>query len=453
MATTSRLTSEQIETALAGVLDIKDAISSISTQLDVLTDESTLKLEALLTKCPTDISDELQRHLKVDKTYKRSEEYYHYLRLLRVSKYHTDLQLIYTLSLHSNPNVPWCNNINSQIVTSIITEINMPNEIIEDFIENEYKRNIQQVKSERSSSGLRPRLGFNSVASEISSSEQIEKLKAYPISLSQAWFLIEISTDKHRWCSQVFNLTISFILNLLDLSDIEIKTHACQLLQFLLSKSSHFKFNSGLIKEVSKSLSKCLVYIPPSVSVDRSLPILSQAYPCLIEVYSTYGTNLDYVELISTIISNVNHLLTSEVEITEPVLVLLLDQVLVMSEKLDTDITICLSKLLYTLNQVIVNINICERVPQVIAKALNCQSRIITIFQSSTSEFKQILYSYRFDLLGAYGILYKRIKHFKDEAQLIDCMTENITQFGELSQDIDTYTEWQDLTKLVIPIY
>ncbi|RLV94869.1 hypothetical protein JA1_001308 [Spathaspora sp. JA1] len=392
------------------------------------------QLEKLSLEQANTIPPELVSELEVDINYKSYFFYTEYLHELSESKYTIDANIIHILSLHACDFNPWVNT-NGVIVRTIISDIDIPDELIEDFIRNEYKRNLNSVKPPPV---VTSRLGYNPIANEITSSEDIEKFKKFPVVLSNAWFLIEVSSTKlqenHWLTDEICRLTLSLVLNLIQVPDWQVKKQGCQLLNFLMSKLTIEK-HTGFISEIRKLLNKYVMAFDA---------ISDDAFVILNEMYKSYGTNLDFIELLNSLISLLNHLLVSELKIVE--FCRIIKEIGVIVEQISIDVTICLSKLLFTFNQILVNVDLYEKMPRVLSYALKCQLVIIKQFTGcSNPKFKLQLYSYRMDLLGAWGILYRRVDSSKDWCRLRKLIKENMDEFEQLGN----YKDWQDLSKLV----
>lgn len=460
------LTQAQVDTILANVIDVQSELTEIPNRLQDLSDRQTFAVEALLIRHPLDLEQIL-----IDKLTIRSDTnwdllngtkdainlvYYRYLRLLRVSGFNVT-SILPVISLHANPNLPWCCETNADIVTSIIEKCSSIQQYMPEFISTVYKDILKELhgdqttRKSKATGGLRPRLGFNRIRSELNNQERNDKWKLYPRALAISWFLIDCATNDSSWKDQFWLLTLAFILNVMDDSDIPIKVQMCKILNHLVShfKQLDFKFwgvqNSGLMPEVIDGLKKCLVHIPSITPVKESRAILCEAYPCIREIQLIYGNKLDLIDILNShILSSLNHLLNShDFESTAPIIELLLENLDAVIDELSIELFVSMSKVMFMLNQIITNDRLLGTAPSVIIIALRCHQNILR--QDFPIELSTILFTYHYDLMGSWFILVQRLRKYEMNDKSLEYQVyENFKELKKLSSKCNKLEEFNE---------
>ncbi|KAI5963412.1 hypothetical protein KGF57_001290 [Candida theae] len=344
------------------------------------------------------------------------ETYYHDLVKLDSSTY-WNLDVVRAISLHANPNLPWCSETNALIVESIVLKRDV-NEYLDAFIQNDFCSRLKKIEKlaqwgKGKQSALKPRLSF-----------QDEKFDAIP--LSQAWFLINVTKNEDK---EVCKLILLLIIDCLQF-DIPAKIQACKVLEHL--KILNTPSIRNLIQPLRGNLAKCLNHIPSITSESDSISLLSEAYPCIYRLDSEYGTDLNYIETIATILSSISHVTKY------PKLVsFLLDQLRVCISRIGNSVLISISKIFYTLNQIITNIGILESSPSIIEHALDVENDILQLESP-------LVYSFVYDLLGAYYILKKRVETYNVE-ELSDHIQKNLASLRKLAIICDQLSDFEDI--------
>ncbi|CAK9439022.1 uncharacterized protein LODBEIA_P32460 [Lodderomyces beijingensis] len=341
------------------------------------------------------------------------------------SRYHGDLlaiesakiinyDVVKAISLHANPNLSWCSEANAQIVSSIIQSNNLQSYLTQ-FLNQEFRSNLKKVEKQAKSglggrrSGLRPKLTFQDQTFD-------------PVPLAQAWFLIEVTKNKDR--------EVNMLILLLLIDDFYFDTwgkiETCKVLQKLKLDTLN-----SLVPQLRESLSKCLLHIPPVTPEDESLSLLQVAYPSLYRVDDEFGTNLNYIETIATIMSSMSYAANFE-----KTMCFLLEQLSICIKRIGVDVLISVSKIFYLLNQLITNIAMMERC-KVILAALRAQNEILQLESP-------LLYSFIFDLVGAYALLTKRVEKYK-VADIQEQISVNRGSLRQLAVSCGKLSEFDEL--------
>ncbi|KAG7661224.1 uncharacterized protein J8A68_005220 [[Candida] subhashii] len=458
------LTRSQMDDLIKDVVDIQIQLAEIPNQLINLNDDyETFKIESLMISHPINhIQDILIKKLQLPENIDWNLEspthlqYYRYLRLLRVC-FELEPETIEVLSLHSNPYLPWSNSTNSEIVKSIIRKHNIDSQsYVPEFISNVYKQNLKKLNTSenrakaKSGGGLRPRLGYSRIKNELQFQERKDQWKHHPHSLTNAWFLIDCATLNSVWKGEFWLLTIAFILNLIDEGDIPAKVQACQILKRLVTRFSELDFNfnsiqnSGLIPELKEGLRKCLVHVPSITPVDESKAILSVAYPCIIDIELIYGTKLDLIDILNShVLPSLGHLLNNrDYANTGVIIEILLKTLNRMIEELSIEVFLSMSKIMFTLNQIITDVGLLETTSTTaVLDALQCHHKIIT--QEYPKGLSEILFSYHFDFIGAWYIVQQRLKKYEMSNEPVATqIIENLEALKKLSKKCDKLEEY-----------
>ncbi|KAI5965151.1 uncharacterized protein KGF55_001371 [Candida pseudojiufengensis] len=370
----------------------------------------------------TNSSNDINKCFEKLKDLNHSSQYYHpYLLDLNNSTIILNLQQIQILSLHSNPNLSWSSLENSQLVQAIISKNNITH-LLPQYINNYFRPKLQEIEklvklsSKLQQSSLRPRLTF-----------QDNKFDSIP--LAQAWFLITFQND-----SEIQLLSLLLIIDTLKF-DIDTKIQACKLLEYLQSKEIKLTPSiKNLINPLRTNLGKCLTHVPPITPDNESLNLLSIVYPCLYELDKKFGSNLNFIEIISQILTSLNY-----VHNYPNLMIFLLNQLSIVIKQIKLDVLISISKIFYTLNNIITNLNYLEQYPQIIKAALNVENDMLTSIDNP------IIYSFVYDLIGAYGILLKRVSKYEINGFKDIIISQNLKSLQELASKYDKLNEFNDL--------
>ena len=148
---------------------------------------------------------------------------------------------------------------------------------------------------------------------------------------------------------------------------------------------------TGLVDLLIESCKTCLTYLPNLTPSDQSFYLLSIAYPTVVKLCvlncKKEANFLSLVELINgNILSSATHIHNSNGPNSNyPLLSLLFNQLdIIIKYYLKTNVLICLSRLNFTVNQVMSNPDIFEEGIEgvnCIKSALNVQSSILQSFK------------------------------------------------------------------------
>ena len=253
------------------------------------------------------------------------------------------------------------------------------------------------------------------------------------------WFVIyTITSNEHL--NQFWPLITSFILNLIDDHDPLMKAQSCELLNYFMLMIDHSKdykqhilLKTGLVDLLIESCKTCLTYLPNLTPSDQSFYLLSIAYPTVVKLCvlncKKEANFLSLVELINgNILSSATHIHNSNGPNSNyPLLSLLFNQLdIIIKYYLKTNVLICLSRLNFTVNQVMSNPDIFEEGIEgvnCIKSALNVQSSILQSFKLlNDREGLKLILNYKYDFLAVWTILQKRLKHNLVEHSNVDVL-------------------------------
>ncbi|KAG5422278.1 hypothetical protein I9W82_001373 [Candida metapsilosis] len=344
------------------------------------------------------------------------EKYYDDLVRLEVSTY-WNLDVVRAISLHANPNLTWCSEANASLVESIILKKDVE-QYLHIFIQDDFCSGLKKIEKmaqwgKSRQSALRPRLSF-----------QDQQFDAIP--LAQAWFLINVTKNEDK---EVCKLILLLIIDSLQF-DVGAKVQACKLLAEL--KIHNTPSIRNLIGPLRENLAKCLNHLPSITSETDSLLLLSVAYPCIYRLDSDYGTDLNYIETIAIVLSSITHVIKYP-KLTH----FLLDQLKICINRIGKSVLISISKILYTLNQIITNVGILESSAATIKHALDVENDILQLESP-------LIYTFVYDLSGAYYILQKRVETY-DIDSLADPIQRNIASLRKLSILCDKLSHFEDI--------
>lgn len=328
-----------------------------------------------------------------------------------------NLDVVRAISLHANPNLTWCSDANAQIVESIVHKRKF-DEYLHSFIQDDFCTRLKKIEKmaqwgKGKQLALKPRLSF-----------QEQNFDAIP--LAQAWFLIEVTKNGDK---EVCKLILLLIIDTLQF-DIPAKIQACKLLTHLKIDNTPSIMN--LIAPLRQNLAKCLHHVPSITAEIYSLLLLSVAYPCIYRLDSEYGTDLNFIETIATILSSITHVIKYPKLAT-----FLLDQLRICISHIGISTLISISKVFYTLNQIITNIGILEQLPSIILHALDVENDILQLESP-------MVYSFVYDLMGAYYILRVRVETYNIEG-LHNSILRNIFSLKKLAISCDKLSDFEDI--------
>lgn len=300
--------------------------------------------------------------------------------LLKSIETTSSYELVLALSLHADPNLPWCSLENANLVKSIMSNFDYQPYIPQ--LIRHFKSSLKRIQ--------RTALNKHILLGE-------ENLGV----ISQAWFLVD-----YAYTQEICILAMLLVVDVLTTYSVPGKIQGFKLLSHLP------ELHHPLLPQVRSAASKCLVHVPPITPIAHSLPLLEEAYHW---VYKLNQTTPDYIQTIATILSTIN----------TPARPFLLQQLSKYTRRVSTDVFISTSKIFYALNNILVSLDI---TPEEVALALTIQNDIINL------NHKFVL-TYAYDFIGAWSILLRR-----HPGKFADQLKRNISSLQKLANnnDIDT---------------
>ena len=335
---------------------------------------------------------------------------------LETTPVYFDLDTIEAISQHANPYLSWCSSEGAALVMEIV-DSSCSGKNIDDFVEEKVVPRMQTLPSsqkttsagyaaKRTLGGLKPRLGFTQSEQELSIPET---------TYSMIYFCISCQ-HKGTWYSSRWSLVTSFILKVLDDPSAVIKIQGCHLLDhfLLFPQATSLLDRTGLRDLFSDSTKVCLSYLPGMTPLDQSLPLLDIAY---VVMFKLEGKNvhkmLDMLSgILRAILSKINEPEIQNSQYKLPIL--LLQKLKKCLGTLEHRFVASLSRVNYTLNQVIVNPGATEHEMGtfMVTEAVKVQLFMISTAESYGNEYLNLVTSYKLDMLGAWAVALKR---FDDE--------------------------------------
>ncbi|CAK7891957.1 hypothetical protein CAAN1_19S00826 [[Candida] anglica] len=393
-------------------------------------------------------------------------EYYHPLRVLRniCGKVNDEVKhnIIVTASYHIKPNLPWTSPVNCQLSQEIIDQCDLKNFDFDAYVQFQLTPNVLQLsktgtsynsgnskissvsgyrKSSNSYNGLNPILGFSQSSSADEDQRHHWRTSQQIKSLSMVWWYIRQCSDK---MDRTWPLVTSFTLNVLEDHNAFIKAQGCEILDTLIMSSSgkQILIKSGLLDLFIDATKVCLSYLPTLTPEDTSYYILERAYPVVLsltELKINSGT-ISESSSITPFITVVNENILASIQRIRggdsKLLCLLIEQLKnIISEHLGYQVLATLSRVLFTINQVMVDPTLfdkgAESVEDILQLCLEIQTvvfeEIATVVSHEDLEGLKLIVEYRYDFLGVWSIVYKRIR--RDEAkqeEVIETIRQNL---------------------------
>lgn len=406
------------------------------------------------------------------------------------SEIELSLDCLDTLSWYINCYAPWSSDLKAKLVSDFF--LNQPdviqyvNSYIPDFIEKKVRPLLLAVSSLNRSDvgnkslsnprlgksgyakpasrfqlhgGLRPRLGFSGISEDIKGDQHRKtwKQSSRVRSISQVYYLIFLA-DKSPHFENYWPYITSFILNLLDDSEIKYKVQGIQLLDYFVymnrsNSKDHILVKSRLLELFIESLKGCLHYLPDITSILDSFDLLNVSYPLIMKLFELKEDFLpDFLSLLDeNIVASIKHLSfsSSKMENFKLIKLLLGELELAICEYVGSSIIASFPKINPTINNILTEPYIleCGDIGEAcIEKALLIHRLVLDIFiNGDTIEEKDLLLNYMLDLLSAWCILYRRIVlrryECRDGVSLIDECKENVTRLRVLAQLCSRATE------------
>lgn len=336
------------------------------------------------------------------------------------------LSLLRLLSLYMNPHVSWSNAYLAQAAT-LSAEVMAPH--IPQFFDHlkPHLLNIRNPKlttagykkSAQKAMGLQPSLGLRYSAASEESKRNSWKNSDDVKSLS--WIVPLIVVGK-RWpgFDSSWPIVTTFMINVLDDSDTEFRTIGCHLLKLFLDCClGDVLLKSGLVRVFWDSVEASLSFLPSLTPAVKSLRLLSVAYPTLsLLAVLNKAKPIDFVMILD---KNILGLIThvhgrGNDEGAHEVLAFLLEQIgNIVTHHIKASVLVCLSRLLFTLNQLIINPFLidADNGLKVVNAALKGHKEILEAFLPAIDlEASKLVLLYKYDFIGSWAILGKRCVKF-----------------------------------------
>lgn len=363
--------------------------------------------------------------------------------------------LLVLVSQYLNPHVPWSN-------PKLAAEAgNLPENISKwamDFVDylkpqllklSNLKLSLAGYRRNKKN-GLRPALGFSAIGSGLEDDLRAGwKKSEMTKSLSLVCFLIRIG-EKSSEFGTFWPLITSFMLNVLDDPDPVFRSQGCFLLLYFLDHGhGHLLQKSGLAQVFQESAETCLSYLPSLTPADVSLHLLRAAYPVLyrLVLVSEY---LPFVEIEEQILSSITHVQGRDNDKeTNAVLVFLVDQIHHIIQKyLGSAVLVTLSRTMFIVNQLVTNPYIIETENgvELVNSALLVHRSVLELFPDNAEGAKLVML-YKFDFLGSWAVLGKRVEKFgvgntatgnliEENCQLLGGLAKLLGSLEELKSDV-----------------
>lgn len=357
--------------------------------------------------------------------------YYHKLRVLRVVlEKLPNFDLIVLASYHCNPHVPWSSPVNAELVR------NTPAPDILQYIESLRPNLLVLPKPSKAlHGGLAPRLGYGGAKREIHEEDARGTWKLGPKvkAVAMEWFLI-LLIGEGNWFDTNWPVVTSFILNLGDDHEPRYKLQACKLLVYLLLQlertQSQLLHKSGLLEGFVAFTRSCL----SNMTLDTTLPLISDAFPCLLRLLDMKNDPLKFVDVInSNILAPVSTLIRSRERLDTAAF--LVDQITaITAQHIHGSILVSFSRINFTLSQTITDPYLIDSTEGLglIEASLRCQRVVMDEVND-----REILASYQYDLIGAWIVLKKRLGRMEASGSIVGQLAANIARLQELGLNED----------------
>lgn len=359
----------------------------------------------------------------------------------------TQYDLMSLMSIYANPNVPWSSPKVASETLKLDPDLFFP--FLLRFIDDLKPKLLKLANTKVSlagyarpkvKSGLRPTLGLNGGSAGEDLVRKTWKSSSEVTSLSCVYFILQMGTEweefNHHW-----PLVTSFILNVLDDSDPLFRAQGCHLLGVFIAKYPGLLTNSRLDKVFQESVEVCLTYLPQLTPPLTSLHILQSAYPVLYQLLGLQkALYVQYIDVLEkNILGLVSHVQNRENDReTVLVLVYLVQQLhYIICEHIGVKVLACFSRTNFVVNQLLINPYVieAENGPELVDSALQVHGAVLDKFASlNESEGQKLLLLYKYDLLGAWTVLTRRvIKYNLGTAETKDLIRSNVVKLKEIA--------------------
>lgn len=364
------------------------------------------------------------------------------------------LLLMALLGAYLNPRAPWSNREYSNIALAI--DLSKCQALKQRFLDYLRPRVViskePQLRSVKSGSlkyvktrALRPALGFTVYASSQDEERREWKASSNLLAISQVLLLLLMDGENQSTCG----MCASFILQIFEDSDPLLKIQGLFLLEKLLDSNYHYLATSGLVQLYKEELKVCLTYLPQLTPTNVSMRLMKIAYPCfrrLVDLEVDAGLSPDsytpYVEIIvSQLMGLISHILRSKDREINELLVFFLTEISRLIEtRVLISILVCLSRLFFTLNQLITDPFIIDfdAGNSIVDAALQAQYTVLATFEKAAdSEGLALVLAYKYDLLTGWAVLARRIKKFSVGTRESLCLIRlNLELLSKLSNEV-----------------
>lgn len=365
--------------------------------------------------------------------------------------------LLVLISTYSNPNVPWSSPSISQEALKVPREILLSH--MDDYMDYTKPKFLKLTSTKVSLAGyarskivsaLRPTLGHNGGSAGEEKARGLWKQSGDVSSLSLVFQLLQVA---EQWPGFVnyWPLVTTFILNILDDSDPLFKTQGCVLLGVFTAKFPELLAKSGLDNVFKQSVEVCLTYLPQMTPARTSLTVLEYSYPVLFQLMESQNARFtDYIDVLEkNVLGLISHVLNRDNDSdTVQVLILLTRQLhAIIKNHLNFQVLACFSRLNFVVSQILINPYIIEseKGPELVNDALNVHKIVLEIFlDTDDQEGRKLLFLYRYDLLGAWTVLLRRVmKYGVGSAHTKEHILANFRKLKELADSCSLSEEYQ----------
>lgn len=365
--------------------------------------------------------------------------------------------LLVLISTYSNPNVPWSSPRISQEALKIPKEIVLSH--MTDYMDYIKSKLLKLTSSKVSSAGyarskivsaLQPTLGHNGGYGGEEKARNLWKQSGDVTSLSLVFQLLHVA---EHWPDFVnyWPLVTMFILNVLDDSDPLFRAQGCVLLGVFASKFPELLTKSGLDQVFKQSVEVCLTYLPQMTPAKTSLTVLRNSYPVLFQLMELQNARFtDYIDVLEkNVLGLISHVLNRDNDSdTVQVLILLSRQLhIIIKDHLDAQVLACFSRLNFVVSQILINPYIIEseKGPELVNEALRVHRIILEIFlHTDDREGRKLLFLYRYDLLGAWTVLLRRVmKYGVGSAHTKELILANFQSLKEMADSCSLSDEYK----------
>lgn len=340
------------------------------------------------------------------------------------SKVSGDLQylLMKSISYYMNEHVPWSNRKCAVEACKIDSALCI--QFMQRFVDELRPELLKSTTSKVSLAGyakpkkisaLRPTLGLGGGAAGDEKNRSEWKNSHAVKSLSSICLLVKIGQSWPNY-DQYWPMASTFIMNVLDDSDPLFRAQGCYLLNDFIGSNGARLSKTGLDLAFGESVEVCLTYLPQLTPAPVSLVVIKAAYPVLFVLLQLRGASyrlyLDILE--KNILGLISHVQGRDNDAdTMIVLTFLVDQLrYIILEHIGSAILVSFPRTNFVINQLLINPYLVERDngPQLVDSALRVHTAILGLFtQLDDSDALDIVLLYKYDLLGAWTVLCKRV--------------------------------------------